>query len=237
MSPSHTPSAGVSVAAVHEEAPAVRRQGGVDALDVGHDLVVHVDVAEVGDGVAGCVAHGVLLHGGRSAPVQRRKRRRSITCRGHGAGCGARLRWRHVPDRAVRCCVRGAGAGTSPSSTLAHRADVSARHLSFIETGRSRPSPDMVLRLCDHLEVPLREQNRLLLASGHAPAHPEHDLVRPVDGRGERRDRGDPRGVRPVPGAGHRPGLGPGRPRTTRSTGSSTGWTPSCWSRRSTCSG
>ena len=48
---------------------------------------------------------------------------------------------------------------------LAHRADVSARHLSFIETGRSRPSPDMVLRLCDHLEVPLREQNRLLLAS------------------------------------------------------------------------
>ena len=62
---------------------------------------------------------------------------------------------------------------------LAHRADVSARHLSFIETGRSRPSPDMVLRLCDQLDVPLREQNRLLLASGHAPAHPEHGLGDP----------------------------------------------------------
>lgn len=62
---------------------------------------------------------------------------------------------------------------------LADRADVSARHLSFIETGRSRPSPDMVLRLCGHLDVPLREQNRLLLASGHAPAHPEHDLGDP----------------------------------------------------------
>ena len=62
---------------------------------------------------------------------------------------------------------------------LAHRAHVSARHLSFIETGRSRPSPDMLLRLCDQLDMPLREQNRLLLASGHAPAHPEHGLGDP----------------------------------------------------------
>jgi len=62
---------------------------------------------------------------------------------------------------------------------LAHRAEVSARHLSFIETGRSRPTSQMILRLCDHLGVPLREQNRLLLAGGFAPAHPEHRLEEP----------------------------------------------------------
>lgn len=62
---------------------------------------------------------------------------------------------------------------------LAHRADVSTRHLSFIETGRSRPTSQMILRLCDQLAVPLREQNRLLLACGFAPAHPEHRLGDP----------------------------------------------------------
>lgn len=62
---------------------------------------------------------------------------------------------------------------------LASRAEVSTRHLSYIETGRSRPTSTMVMRLCDHLEVPLREQNHLLLAAGHAPAHPEHQLTDP----------------------------------------------------------
>lgn len=62
---------------------------------------------------------------------------------------------------------------------LASRADVSTRHLSYIENGRSRPTSTMVLRLCDHLDVPLREQNQLLLAAGHAPAHPEHRLTDP----------------------------------------------------------
>ena len=62
---------------------------------------------------------------------------------------------------------------------LAHRAGVSPRHVSFIETGRSRPTSTMILRLCDQLEVPLREQNRLLLAGGYAPAHPEHALADP----------------------------------------------------------
>ncbi|MEV5003281.1 helix-turn-helix transcriptional regulator [Nocardioides sp. LML1-1-1.1] len=62
---------------------------------------------------------------------------------------------------------------------LASRADVSTRHLSYIETGRSRPTSAMVMRLCDHLEVPLREQNSVLLAAGHAPAHPEHRLTDP----------------------------------------------------------
>ncbi len=62
---------------------------------------------------------------------------------------------------------------------LAHRAGVSARHVSFIETGRSRPTSAMILRLADQLAVPLREQNRLLLAAGYAPVHPEHGLADP----------------------------------------------------------
>lgn len=60
---------------------------------------------------------------------------------------------------------------------LAHRVGVSTRHLSFVETGRSRPSSGMVLKLCSHLDVPLREQNRVLVTAGHAPAHPEHSLT------------------------------------------------------------
>ncbi|MDQ3506096.1 MAG: helix-turn-helix transcriptional regulator [Actinomycetota bacterium] len=53
---------------------------------------------------------------------------------------------------------------------------ISARHLSFVETGRARPSPDMLERLSEHLDVPLRERNTLLLAAGFAPQHPERSL-------------------------------------------------------------
>src|SRR3954451_9439158 len=59
---------------------------------------------------------------------------------------------------------------------LALDADVSARHLSFVETGRSKPSREMVLQLAEHLEVPLRERNALLLAAGYAPAYGERPL-------------------------------------------------------------
>ncbi|MFK4146571.1 helix-turn-helix domain-containing protein [Streptomyces sp. NPDC004065] len=62
---------------------------------------------------------------------------------------------------------------------LALRADSSARHISFIETGRSRPSEEMVLRLAEHLEVPVRERNALLLAAGYAPHYPETPLDDP----------------------------------------------------------
>jgi transcriptional regulator with XRE-family HTH domain len=62
---------------------------------------------------------------------------------------------------------------------LANGAGVSARHLSFVETGRARPTTAMILRLAEHLDVPLREQNRLLLAGGFAPAHPERSLDEP----------------------------------------------------------
>ena len=52
---------------------------------------------------------------------------------------------------------------------LAHEADISTRHLSFVETGRAMPSREMVLRLADRLDVPLRERNALLVAAGYAP--------------------------------------------------------------------
>jgi transcriptional regulator with XRE-family HTH domain len=54
---------------------------------------------------------------------------------------------------------------------LAVEAEVSPRHLSFVETGRSRPSRELVLHLAEHLEVPLRERNDLLLAAGYAPVY------------------------------------------------------------------
>jgi transcriptional regulator with XRE-family HTH domain len=62
---------------------------------------------------------------------------------------------------------------------LAIEADISARHLSFVETGRSRPTSSMIIRLSEHLGVPLRERNTLLLAGGYAPAYPEHGLDEP----------------------------------------------------------
>jgi transcriptional regulator with XRE-family HTH domain len=62
---------------------------------------------------------------------------------------------------------------------LALEAGVSTRHLSFVETGRARPSPEMVLHLADELEVPLRERNRLLLAAGYAPVYEERALDEP----------------------------------------------------------
>ncbi|MDF0374744.1 MULTISPECIES: helix-turn-helix domain-containing protein [Streptomyces] len=62
---------------------------------------------------------------------------------------------------------------------LALRADSSARHISFIETGRSTPSRSMVLHLAEHLDVPVRERNALLMAAGHAPSYPETSLTAP----------------------------------------------------------
>jgi transcriptional regulator with XRE-family HTH domain len=56
-------------------------------------------------------------------------------------------------------------------------AEVSTRHLSFIETGRARPSPELVVHLAEHLHVPLRERNSLLLAAGYAPRYHETPLA------------------------------------------------------------
>ena len=60
---------------------------------------------------------------------------------------------------------------------LAIRANVSAKHLSYVETGRAKPSPEMILHLCQHLDVPLRDRNTILLAAGYAPHY--HDT--PLD--------------------------------------------------------
>ncbi|WP_069773333.1 helix-turn-helix domain-containing protein [Streptomyces sp. LUP30] len=63
---------------------------------------------------------------------------------------------------------------------LALSADSSARHISFVETGRSRPSEEMVLRLAERLDVPVRERNALLLAAGYAPRYPQTPLDDPA---------------------------------------------------------
>src|SRR6266508_4094900 len=83
---------------------------------------------------------------------------------------------------------------------LAIQAEVSTRHLSFVETGRARPSRDMVLHLAEELDLPLRERNRLLLAAGYAPVYPE----RPLDSAGLAAVRTAVRQVL----TGHEPGAG-----------------------------
>lgn len=60
---------------------------------------------------------------------------------------------------------------------LAGQADLSTRHLSFVETGRARPSREMVQRLSEALELPLRSRNTLLIAAGFAPSYPERPFA------------------------------------------------------------
>src|SRR5690242_19100618 len=62
---------------------------------------------------------------------------------------------------------------------LALEAGISTRHLSFVETGRSKPSPEMVVHLAEQLQVPLRERNQLLLAAGCAPQYGARSLEDP----------------------------------------------------------
>ncbi|MDQ0584421.1 helix-turn-helix domain-containing protein [Streptomyces rishiriensis] len=84
-------------------------------------------------------------------------------------------------DRGVGPLLRGWRERRRMSQLeLALRADSSARHISFVETGRSRPSEEMVLRLAEHLEVPVRERNALLLAAGYAPHYPQTPLDDPA---------------------------------------------------------
>jgi transcriptional regulator with XRE-family HTH domain len=63
---------------------------------------------------------------------------------------------------------------------LAIDADISSRHLSFLESGRAKPSREMVLRLADVLDVPLRERNELLISAGFAPLYRETDWAAPA---------------------------------------------------------
>lgn len=63
---------------------------------------------------------------------------------------------------------------------LACDAGISTKHLSFVESGRARPSREMLLHLAEHLEVPLRERNVMLLSAGYAPVFEEHSLDSPA---------------------------------------------------------
>src|SRR5947199_5366075 len=63
---------------------------------------------------------------------------------------------------------------------LALEADISTKHLSFLETGRALPSREMVLKLAERLDVPLRERNVLLVSAGFAPVFPERKLDDPA---------------------------------------------------------
>jgi transcriptional regulator with XRE-family HTH domain len=119
---------------------------------------------------------------------------------------------------------------------LAIQADISARHLSFVETGRSRPTPAMILRLTEQLKVPLRERNVLLLAGGYAPAYPQHGLQAP--------ELDSVRAALRQVLAGHEPypAVVIDRWWDMQETNSGVavlveGWPRRCWSRRSTCCG
>ena len=68
---------------------------------------------------------------------------------------------------------------------LALEADVSTRHLSCLETGRAAPSREMILRLANRLDMPLRERNRLLTAAGFAPMYPARPVSRQLRWRVE----------------------------------------------------
>ena len=63
---------------------------------------------------------------------------------------------------------------------LACDAEISTRHLSFVETGRALPSREMLLHLAEQLDIPLRERNRLLSAAGYAPVYSEKGLDDPA---------------------------------------------------------
>ena len=80
---------------------------------------------------------------------------------------GARLRWWRTRRGLSQLDLAGAASTTQ-------------RHLSFLESGRTQPSRDMVLRLAAALDVPLRQQNALLLAAGFAPVWGESDLAAPA---------------------------------------------------------
>ena len=63
---------------------------------------------------------------------------------------------------------------------LASEAEISTRHLSFVESGRAQPSREMVLHLAERLEIPLRDRNLLLVSAGFAPVFPERQLEDPA---------------------------------------------------------
>ncbi|CAM3362675.1 helix-turn-helix domain-containing protein [Stackebrandtia soli] len=83
---------------------------------------------------------------------------------------------RHTPGELIRHWRR---QRHMTQLDLSIRCRISARHLSFIETGRSTPTSAMVVKVCEQLDVPLRHRNDILLAAGHAPAYGQSSLEQP----------------------------------------------------------
>ncbi|WP_437917005.1 helix-turn-helix transcriptional regulator [Sorangium sp. So ce302] len=73
-----------------------------------------------------------------------------------------------------------AKSATASACAATCEADISTRHLSFLETGRAQPSREMVIHLAERLDVPLRDRNQLLVAAGYAPLYPERSLGDPA---------------------------------------------------------
>ena len=99
---------------------------------------------------------------------------------------------------------------------FAVEAEISSKHLSFLETGRSQPSRDMVLHLAELLDVPLRERNTLLIAAGFAPMFGEHALSDPELQRRARSSRARAERSRALPGDRGRSSLDAGRSKRPR---------------------
>src|ERR1700721_2148047 len=91
--------------------------------------------------------------------------------RGHGGRALGRVRFGPRGDIKVGERLR------MTQADLAYAAESSTRHLSCLETGKAQPSREMIARLAEYLEIPLRDQNSLLLAAGFAPAFQERSLA------------------------------------------------------------
>jgi transcriptional regulator with XRE-family HTH domain len=119
---------------------------------------------------------------------------------------------------------------------LALDANLSTKHLSFVETGRSRPSRQLLIHLAQHLDLPIAERNRLLLAGGFAPPYPEQpddgEVMQPLrESLSRLLEAHEPNPALIVDGLWNL--IGPIEPRRSSGTGS----TPISSSPRSTCSG
>ncbi|RLP91398.1 XRE family transcriptional regulator [Micromonospora sp. BL4] len=75
---------------------------------------------------------------------------------------------------------RQRGLARRSQMDLAHEIGISPRHLSFVELGKSKPSVGLLMRIAEHLDLPLRERNDWLLAAGYAPRYPETPLTGPA---------------------------------------------------------
>ena len=120
---------------------------------------------------------------------------------------------------------------------FAVEAEISSKHLSFLETGRSQPSREMVLHLAELLDVPLRERNSLLIAAGFAPMFKEHALSDPELQPAREAVELVLKGHEPYPAICGGSSLAAGRGERSLRITSWPAWRRRCCSHRSTCCG